>query len=129
MIPTCERCNKESVSAAEGCCSSHRKFLCHDCYRRTHFVEVCSAACTACAAEGLPTIVRRATARPTLYIRSAHDMPHARNGAGSLSKCGLIIGDAKPITEKQALVYLENARCLGCFPNWNPRAGHGRAAA
>jgi hypothetical protein len=27
--------------------------LCHACYRRTHFVEVCVAGCPNCAREGL----------------------------------------------------------------------------
>ncbi len=38
------------------CCSSHDKFLCHRCYRLTHFVEVCSETCKQCEAEGLPMI-------------------------------------------------------------------------
>lgn len=49
----CIRCIR--VPADGICCSSHGKSLCHGCYRRTHFVEVCSAACAACAREGLPT--------------------------------------------------------------------------
>jgi hypothetical protein len=36
------------------CCSSHRKALCHGCYRRTHFVEVCG--CQRCDCEGLPRV-------------------------------------------------------------------------
>ncbi|XTZ18155.1 hypothetical protein ACQSSU_12675 [Micromonospora echinospora] len=52
-VPTCSRC--ETTPAAPGiCCSSHGKRLCHLCYRRTHFVEVCVAGCSDCAAEGLP---------------------------------------------------------------------------
>lgn len=39
----CEHC--EGMPAAElACCSSHNKKLCHACYRRTHFVEVCGCA-------------------------------------------------------------------------------------
>lgn len=50
--PSCERCK---VAYANGrCCSSHGKLLCHGCYRRTHFVELCAAGCPACASEGLP---------------------------------------------------------------------------
>ena len=30
------------------CCSSHQKDLCHPCYRRLHFVEVCN--CSECEA-------------------------------------------------------------------------------
>ncbi|MEV5819239.1 hypothetical protein AB0L22_08700 [Micromonospora haikouensis] len=49
----CVRC--AATAAADGvCCSSHGKHLCHLCYRRTHFVEVCVAGCTQCTAEGLP---------------------------------------------------------------------------
>lgn len=48
----CVRC---LTSAATGeCCSSHGKKLCHACYRRTHFSELCVAGCPLCAAEGLP---------------------------------------------------------------------------
>jgi hypothetical protein len=49
----CIRCN--DVAATGPCCSSHGKALCHRCYRRTHFVEVCVAGCSDCAREGLPT--------------------------------------------------------------------------
>ena len=48
----CIRCLE--CPAAGFCCSAHGKQLCHLCYRRTHFVEVCSTRCTECAAEGLP---------------------------------------------------------------------------
>lgn len=48
----CSRCGERP--AAGTCCSSHGKQLCHGCYRRTHFVEVCAAGCPLCAAEGLP---------------------------------------------------------------------------
>jgi hypothetical protein len=47
----CVRC--EAAPSTGLCCSSHRKGLCHRCYRRTHFVEVCVAGCSACAREGL----------------------------------------------------------------------------
>lgn len=49
----CERCAEISVGQ---CCFSHRKNLCHGCYRITHFVAVCVATCPECAAEGLPLI-------------------------------------------------------------------------
>ena len=55
MRPTCERCaNALSVGA---CCSSHLKELCHGCYRRTHFVEVCVKGCRECAKENLPEVM------------------------------------------------------------------------
>ncbi|MFI6238377.1 hypothetical protein ACIBEF_00695 [Micromonospora sp. NPDC050795] len=50
--PNCWRC--KTTPAAGSCCSSHNKNLCHLCYRRTHFVEVCVAGCFECAAENLP---------------------------------------------------------------------------
>ena len=49
---TCIRC--ESTPADGPCCSAHDKQLCHACYRRTHFVEVCG--CSSCEREGLPRI-------------------------------------------------------------------------
>ncbi len=51
---SCARCSK---AAAGTCCSSHGKKLCHLCYRRTHFVEVCVEGCRECAAEGLPVLL------------------------------------------------------------------------
>lgn len=48
----CARCH--DVASTGQCCSSHGKELCHRCYRRTHFVEVCVAGCEDCAREGLP---------------------------------------------------------------------------
>lgn len=53
---TCEFCKK--APAAEICCSSHAKNLCHRCYRVTHFCELCVAGCSRCAAEGLPVNLR-----------------------------------------------------------------------
>lgn len=54
---TCVRCH--TTAAAPGvCCSSHGKQLCHLCYRRTHFVEVCVAGCRDCAVEELPVRLR-----------------------------------------------------------------------
>ena len=40
----CERCRGPHDHVTETCCSSHEKRLCHACYRRTHFVEVCNCA-------------------------------------------------------------------------------------
>lgn len=48
----CIRC-KTVPAAAKPCCSSHSAPLCHGCYRRVHFVEVCVEGCTDCAREGL----------------------------------------------------------------------------
>lgn len=39
--------------AAGICCSAHNKALCHGCYRRSHFVEVCAVGCVLCGAEEL----------------------------------------------------------------------------
>jgi hypothetical protein len=47
----CVRC--ESTPAVGFCCSSHEKRLCHRCYRRTHFVEVCVPGCQDCKREDL----------------------------------------------------------------------------
>jgi hypothetical protein len=47
----CIRC-KETPSAGL-CCSSHKAALCHRCYRRTHFVEVCGSTCRDCEREGI----------------------------------------------------------------------------
>ncbi len=48
----CIRC--KTTDADTLCCSSHQALLCHGCYRRTHFGEVCVEGCPACAREGLP---------------------------------------------------------------------------
>lgn len=47
----CVRC--QTADADGLCCSSHDALLCHRCYRRTHFVEICGVACSRCAREGL----------------------------------------------------------------------------
>jgi hypothetical protein len=47
----CVRCGKPADHDTETCCSSHEKRLCHACYRRTHFVEVCRCSRPACVAE------------------------------------------------------------------------------
>lgn len=51
-VQVCQRCG--TTPAAGTCCSSHGKHLCHLCYRRTHFAELCVAGCQQCAVEGLP---------------------------------------------------------------------------
>ena len=48
---TCIRCTKKP--SVGPCCSSHNVALCHGCYRRTHFVEICTQGCPSCLAEGL----------------------------------------------------------------------------
>ena len=50
----CTKCYKMPVTCR--CCSSHNAMLCHGCYRRTHFVEVCIQGCALCRREGLPVI-------------------------------------------------------------------------
>lgn len=46
MAMKCERCTGEHDHSTEFCCSSHSKRLCHDCYKRTHFVQgVCCHIC------------------------------------------------------------------------------------
>lgn len=50
---TCRVCRRRR---GEVCCSSHDARMCHGCYRRTHFVEICVEGCEKCAAEGLPQI-------------------------------------------------------------------------
>lgn len=51
-VTACALCK---VADAVGglCCEAHGALLCHGCYRRTHFVEVCTFGCVACAREGL----------------------------------------------------------------------------
>lgn len=51
IVAACVRCFTTPASAL--CCSSHNALLCHGCYRRTHFVEICTLGCTDCAREGL----------------------------------------------------------------------------
>lgn len=55
--PRCVRCADQPGDRT--CCSSHDKLLCHACYRRTHFVEVCVEGCESCAREGLPVVLAR----------------------------------------------------------------------
>lgn len=54
-MSTCIRCKTTPADAL--CCSSHNALLCHRCYRRTHFVEVCIAGCADCAREGLAVLL------------------------------------------------------------------------
>lgn len=64
--PTCARCalnDRPGVASRGECCSSHKSELCHRCYRETHLVEVCTAGCSDCAAEGLPIRLREAAPR------------------------------------------------------------------
>ncbi|MFE9955875.1 hypothetical protein [Micromonospora sp. NPDC005299] len=56
MNSLCVRC-ANALSTGQ-CCSAHNKRLCHLCYRLTHWVEVCTADCPACAAENLPVKLR-----------------------------------------------------------------------
>lgn len=52
----CYRCGTDP--AVGQCCSTHGKHLCHSCYRRTHFVEVCIEGCELCRAEGLSRVLK-----------------------------------------------------------------------
>ena len=55
----------------------------------------------------------------TLWMRSVDDQPHGRMYTKSLvAICGVDLSQAKPITEEQALVHLDNARCRQCYPRW-----------
>jgi hypothetical protein len=57
--PTCQRCRGEHNHDTVECCSTHRKQLCHACYRRTHFVERCNCQRPECTkAEEHATDVR-----------------------------------------------------------------------
>lgn len=51
IVAACIRCWMKPSAGL--CCSSHKRALCHGCYRRTHFVEICVPGCTGCEAEGL----------------------------------------------------------------------------
>lgn len=39
-----EKCRFCDSPADHECCSTHKARLCHRCYKRTHFVEVCGCA-------------------------------------------------------------------------------------
>lgn len=52
----CYRCQR-SMPVGE-CCSSHKKQLCHGCYRQTHFVEICVDGCQDCSDENLQKIMK-----------------------------------------------------------------------
>lgn len=66
LIPGCVRCGDRAAESV--CCSSHERELCHGCYRRTHFVEICGVPdeeggrrCSKCAAEGIDPAKRVAS--------------------------------------------------------------------
>lgn len=60
----------------------------------------------------------------TLHIRSADDNPHAMDPeTPGLSKCGEILLNAREITEAQAIIWLNDRRCSGCFPGYQHKAG------
>ena len=59
-----------------------------------------------------------------LWIRSADDDPHAMDPqTPGLAKCGEILLNAKAITEAQAVIYMDNRRCSGCFPGHQHKPG------
>lgn len=47
----CVLCRQLSDHDTLLCCTSHSTVLCHACYRRTHFVQVCHCGRPACAQE------------------------------------------------------------------------------
>jgi hypothetical protein len=54
-----------------------------------------------------------------LWIGSPADSPHSHSFTHPASaKCGRPMLGMRQITDKQALVYLGNARCTSCFPGW-----------
>lgn len=57
-----------------------------------------------------------------LYIRMLLDPPHAAGRPGYF-RCGQPSINAVVITEKQALVWLSNRRCQGCFPEFTRAEG------
>lgn len=59
-----------------------------------------------------------------LYIRHPNDLPHVRDDEENVAKCGVWLGGAKEITDKQALVFCKDARCARCVPGWTT-GGHG----
>lgn len=58
----CRLCGTAGAPNADvsTCCSSHLWDLCHRCYRRTHFVQVCVEGCRSCERQGLPVVLAHA---------------------------------------------------------------------
>jgi hypothetical protein len=54
-----------------------------------------------------------------LYIRSVSDLPHKADDDPYTAACGVSLVGAKKITDAQALKFLGDERCGGCFPNWS----------
>jgi hypothetical protein len=53
----------------------------------------------------------------TYYMRSRDDIPHRYNPLDpDVSRCGRMLGDAKPVSELQVLVYLGGETCSACTP-------------
>lgn len=53
----------------------------------------------------------------TLWLRSRNDVPHCLSRAWpGKTACGRALFGAQRITELQALVWLDDARCPTCFP-------------
>ena len=61
-----------------------------------------------------------------LYLRFFGDEPHRRNPATGNASCGVNLRGSKEITDKQALVWLGNRRCHGCFPFHSATEGQKR---
>jgi hypothetical protein len=69
--------------------------------------------------------VKPAGYKVVLYIRTALDPPHSmRFAEPGRFRCGQPVAGAYEISENQALVYLDNARCPGCFPGYAQRGGN-----
>lgn len=79
MTQTCGYC---PVAAVGVCCSAHNAQLCHYCYRKSHFVEVCIEGCDNCATEGLPVVLPREMDRITAVLKHAGLLGEAGSGDG-----------------------------------------------
>ncbi len=76
----------------------------------------------------MPQVLAQGDASVSLWIRTPADQPHAASeddslGTDALARCGVILVDAKEITEAQAEKYLGDARCPACFPGWAHHKG------
>lgn len=51
LTRTCTSCGECNDHDTLVCCTAHSLSLCHHCYRRTHFVQVCRCGRPECAEE------------------------------------------------------------------------------
>lgn len=56
-----------------------------------------------------------------MLVRYIGDDPH-RPGGDNLSGCGLDMTGARTITAAQVLAFLDDRRCLKCFPDYTRTA-------